>query len=1072
MPVPGSCSGAALADASMPARQRTEESAARLIQEGRPQEALALLNAAIAGGETAELWNDWATVQCACGDLVQAEEGYRRALRLDPPHRQAGVNLGFLLLAQQKLEEGLSFLERHRDSLSPAEKQALDKLIAPLLELRPQAGKALPQSSNKPCVRSFDLFDTLVARRCVEPKRIFEIMETRTGIPGLAQLRRHAEVLVSGGAYSLQDIYRELKKLLVATSEQVESLCALELKLEEENLLPVRETIAKVAPGDLIVSDTYLPKEFLRAIVDRVTGLTCNPLIATASGKNTGRIWGPLQAELELLQHTGDNLHSDIRTAQQHGIPAVHTTLTNLSPVEKELDEAGFPGLARAVREARLSSFHADPRLRSLQLLQTQANYPMLFLGSLALHRRLAAEERRQVLMSSRDAFLWRHLLEALRLRASGNYQVTYFLTSRLARGFPSPTYLDYLNRLLAEPACVVDLCGTGWSLKRLLERSSAPATPIFLLCKYDLPALEAHYETLGRTTATADLRFLFQMPGNNVIERANMARHPMLLDMKEVCGELIPVFTNPIDIAWGSVAEIQVQHDAFFLALGAMQKVDLSRDFRAEDDTVRGMAERCYARLSGCGAMFEFCREFSAQEEKSTQCLLAEMAKASASKVLPAAVAHHAASSKPSHRLQASAHSDSGPPGSVVSRFADYLARKFEATGVVELSPGQPISGDVRLDGALIYCPDARALVRNPGSLAALGASLASAPAALVSFPGSLPEASGVLWESQLRAAGLGMDLTGLAEQQPGKAVWTAILRNLPLLQTPPSFRVTAIIAAYNEADIIGEVMSDLIQQGVDVYLIDNWSSDGTFEAADQFAGRGLVGRERFPAEGPAPDYNWTALLRRKEELASGLDSDWFIHVDGDELRESPWPGCSLRDALYRVDREGYNSVDHTVIDFRPVAASYPAGMSLRETFKHFEFGMRPGHFQQVRAWKNLGLPVDLASSGGHVAAFSGTRVYPYKFLLRHYPFRSQAQAEKKVFADRKTRWNAAERARGWHVQYEEFAAGRQFIWNAAGLFPFDDRFYSEYLVERLSGIGIKERQARLGNPIGPGAD
>ena len=38
-----------------------------------------------------------------------------------------------------------------------------------------------------------------------------------------------------------------------------------------------------------------------------------------------------------------------------------------------------------------------------------------------------------------------------------------------------------------------------------------------------------------------------------------------------------------------------------------------------------------------------------------------------------------------------------------------------------------------------------------------------------------------------------------------------------------PRDFSVVAIIAAYNEADIIGQVVADLIAQGVSVYLLDH---------------------------------------------------------------------------------------------------------------------------------------------------------------------------------------------------------------------------------------------------------
>jgi FkbM family methyltransferase len=106
----------------------TGTSVAQLIQQGKPRQATMLLDAAIAQGETAELWNDWATLQYGCGNAGQAERGYRRALDLDGSHRQAAVNLGLLLFAQGRLQEGIPLLERHKSTLTAKEKQFIAEL--------------------------------------------------------------------------------------------------------------------------------------------------------------------------------------------------------------------------------------------------------------------------------------------------------------------------------------------------------------------------------------------------------------------------------------------------------------------------------------------------------------------------------------------------------------------------------------------------------------------------------------------------------------------------------------------------------------------------------------------------------------------------------------------------------------------------------------------------------------------------------------------------------------------------------------------------------------------------------
>jgi glycosyltransferase involved in cell wall biosynthesis len=327
-----------------------------------------------------------------------------------------------------------------------------------------------------------------------------------------------------------------------------------------------------------------------------------------------------------------------------------------------------------------------------------------------------------------------------------------------------------------------------------------------------------------------------------------------------------------------------------------------------------------------------------------------------------------------------------------------------------------------------------------------------------------SLGELKELLRASELNVAFTGLTAGGDTKE---KNVALAVITNNAWVNpdsgresdaiAPPGFRVVAIMTTYNEEDIIAASIKRLVSQGIDVYLIDNWSADNTYALAEQFLGKGLIGIERFPADGPSPLYTWRGLLARVEELASEIEADWFIHHDADEVRESPWTGVSLRDAIYAVDRAGFNCINHTLILFHPVDDGFDAGEEFEAHFKYFEFGKYASDFLQSKTWKRLPEPVSLSASGGHQASFEGRRDYPYKFLLKHYPIRSQAHGEKKVFAERKPRYDPQEIASGWHAHYNKLESNHVFTRRAAELELFDDaRFKREYLVERLSGVGV----------------
>lgn len=316
---------------------------------------------------------------------------------------------------------------------------------------------------------------------------------------------------------------------------------------------------------------------------------------------------------------------------------------------------------------------------------------------------------------------------------------------------------------------------------------------------------------------------------------------------------------------------------------------------------------------------------------------------------------------------------------------------------------------------------------------------------------------------KQMLDEAALSSDFVGLirrSDAAPAPDRVVAILSKEsapPIASAPDSFKVIAIMAVYNEADIIESTIRYLASQGVGTYLIDNWSTDGTYEAASAMRGEGLLGIERFPSTGPTNFFCYRDILVRQQTLASELEADWFIRYDADERRRSPWAGVDLRDALYHVDTLGYSAVDHTQLTFHPVDNLFSPGAELEEHFRFFQFEEAGWAFAHVKAWRKTAHLVDLVSCAGHDAQFPGRRVFPYKFLLKHYPVRSQSHGLRKVVRERKGRFDPRLRALGWHVHYDHIDSQHRFVRDPIDLIEYEDhRFCTYHLAERLTGVGI----------------
>ncbi len=268
----------------------------------------------------------------------------------------------------------------------------------------------------------------------------------------------------------------------------------------------------------------------------------------------------------------------------------------------------------------------------------------------------------------------------------------------------------------------------------------------------------------------------------------------------------------------------------------------------------------------------------------------------------------------------------------------------------------------------------------------------------------------------------------------------------------------VVAIIPAYNEAEILEATLRHLGGQGIGVYLMDNWSTDDTAAIARSFLGKVVVGMELFPATrvDAGSSYHLLTLLRRKERLGlmlKGLGARWIMHHDADELRESPWPGTSLRDGLRRVEAEGYNAIDHVVLHFTPTDEKFVRGMAPAAHFQYFREDRNTQPGRHVKGWIQPKTLVDLATDGGHRVRFSGRRIYPIPFLLKHYSILSTAHGRRKVLLERKPRYTAECRALGWHTHYDGVRdETHRFVYGAddPGLQRYDEAAFKQALCER----------------------
>jgi len=271
---------------------------------------------------------------------------------------------------------------------------------------------------------------------------------------------------------------------------------------------------------------------------------------------------------------------------------------------------------------------------------------------------------------------------------------------------------------------------------------------------------------------------------------------------------------------------------------------------------------------------------------------------------------------------------------------------------------------------------------------------------------------------------------------------------------------KILAIISSYNEIDILPQVIENFIRQDIYVHCIDNWSTDKTKKYLEQLSNKNkFVTYSVYPLR-KENEFDMYKMLEEKVRIAEHSDADWILHTDADEIRVSPFEKFSLKDSIEIVDSLGFNAIDYTCIDFKPIIDRFDGKQKISSFFKYFEFGLRPGHFIQIKTWKNR-KNVRLANSGGHRVEFPSQNIFPYKFLLKHYPIRSNKQGRRKVY-ERKVRREKERRERGWGVQYNKYFENiekQNFIESKDKYLLFDNCFKRKYFLERLFGLGLKRQ-------------
>jgi len=195
-------------------------------------------------------------------------------------------------------------------------------------------------------------------------------------------------------------------------------------------------------------------------------------------------------------------------------------------------------------------------------------------------------------------------------------------------------------------------------------------------------------------------------------------------------------------------------------------------------------------------------------------------------------------------------------------------------------------------------------------------------------------------------------------------------------------------MIPVFNEADIIAEVIDKLLSQEIELVVLDNGSTDGSYEICKKYAEKGLIELQQIITS----KFDWTLILRTLYDMALKKNPDWVLRCEQDEFLESGIKNLNLREAITKEDENGFNLIQFDVFEFFMTDNDNNSSKSVRKRHPYYSWQ----HDDAYRAWKYFpGIGVEDAY--GHYPIFPQNlnyRISPKKFVLRHYRFRDIIQA------------------------------------------------------------------------------
>lgn len=206
---------------------------------------------------------------------------------------------------------------------------------------------------------------------------------------------------------------------------------------------------------------------------------------------------------------------------------------------------------------------------------------------------------------------------------------------------------------------------------------------------------------------------------------------------------------------------------------------------------------------------------------------------------------------------------------------------------------------------------------------------------------------------------------------------------------------KIIGMIPVYNEDDIIEEVINHYLNQGIELVILDNGSTDNTFEICKKYEGKGVIKLLQFETD----SFKVSLIKEMLYHMAIEQSPDWIVLSDADEFLEPTEQNKTLQSVILEVDKAGYNLIQFDKFEF--FMTEKDTSDVVDGIKNKMQYYSNVGDYV-YRAWKYFP-GIRIGDTAGHFPIYPEEyqyKIFDKKFVLRHFPYRNEKQAKKKVYA------------------------------------------------------------------------